>query len=138
MCLNAIGEIVQAEWLRTGEIRKEVELDAFVVMPNHIHGILFLHGGVGGHGKHNVRANSRAPLPEPKLHRKPKSLGSLIAGFKSSVTVKINKQRGLPGHPVWQRNYHDYIVRDDNDLQRHRKYILENPLKWQLDEYWEK
>lgn len=74
------------------------------------------------------RAHSSAPL-----HRKPKSLVSIIAGFKSAVTVKINQQRDTPGAPVWQRNYYDCIIRDDGELDRARQYILDNPITWELD-----
>jgi putative transposase len=76
--LNEYGQIVAAEWSRTSLIRREVALDTYVVMPNHLHAIVVLTNAVGAHG--------RAPLHSTTPHRPPKSLGALIAGFKSAVT----------------------------------------------------
>jgi putative transposase len=129
MRLNEYGQIVQAEWLRTAELRPEVELDAFVVMPNHLHGIVLIHD-VGAHG--------RAPLqPETShrlsLHRPRRSLGSLMAGFKSAATRQINALRATPGVPVWQRNYNDHVIRNDAELDSIRDYIVTNPARWAWD-----
>ena len=121
--LSMPGEVVAAEWLRSARIRGEIELDAFVVMPNHVHGIVVIRD-VGAHG--------RAPLPTA-LRRSPRSLGSFIAGFKSAATKRINAIRGTPGVPVWQRNYYEHVIRDDDDLGRVRRYIAENPLRWDED-----
>jgi len=123
VALNVPGEVVAEEWLRSARIRGEIELDAFVVMPNHLHGIVVIRD-VGAHG--------RAPLPSPP-HRPPRSLGSFVAGFKSVSTKRINAIRGTPGVPVWQRNYREHVIRDDHDLGRVRRYIAENPLRWDED-----
>jgi len=121
--LSMPGEVVAAEWLRSARIRGEIELDAFVVMPNHVHGIVVIRD-VGAHG--------RAPLPSPP-HRPPRSLGSFVAGFKSAATKRINAIRGTPGLPGWQRNYYEHVIRDEDDLDRVRRYIAENPLRWDED-----
>ncbi len=76
-----------------------------------------------------VGAHSSAPL-----RRTPRSLGSLIAGFKSAVTKRINMLRTSPGFPVWQRNYYEHIVRDEDDNNRIREYIVSNPVRWAEDE----
>ena len=123
MRIDRYGEVVRDEWLRSVQIRREIELDAFVVMPNHLHGIVVIRD-VGAHG--------RAPLPLAP-HRPPRSLGSFVAGFKSAVTKRINRIRGTPGLPVWQRNYYEHIVRDERELDRVRQYIAENPLRWDQD-----
>ena len=123
--LNQYGQIVQEEWLRTAEIRREVRLDEFVVMPNHLHGIVFIDDVVPA----TRRAHGRAPL-----RRGPRSLGSLIAGFKSAATKRINAARRTPRASVWQRNYYEHVMRDERDLSRVREYIVNNPLKWALDE----
>ena len=137
MVLNELGQIVHAEWKRSSEIRREIELDEFVVMPNHTHGIVWIVE------MNDVRADGRPPQPNPvRAHgrasqlpqRAPKSLGSFVAGFKSAVTKRINEQRGMPGVPVWQRNYYEHIIRNDADLRRIREYIANNPLKWELDQ----
>jgi len=138
MHLNEGGRIVEAEWTRSAAIRKEIELDAFVIMPNHLHGIvMFTRHAVGGHGPfpreglhpRSVGAHGRAPLQRPS-----RSLGSFIAGFKASATKRINDLRGTPGRAVWQRNYYEHVIRDDEDFARIHTYIAENPARWELDE----
>jgi REP element-mobilizing transposase RayT len=127
MELNELGEIVLQEWLRTPEIRAEIGLDEFVIMPNHLHGIIHLRD-VGAHGG--------APLRTPSTgvaFRAPRSLGSFIAGFKSAATKRINILRHAPGVPVWQPNFYDRIIRDEDELNRIRQYIIDNPAEWAGD-----
>ena len=145
MILNEWGRIVWEEWFRSAEIRAEIELfpDEFVVMPNHIHGIVWIvetrdsakyenaRPTVGAHGN-APGAHRRAPL---HLHRPPRSLGSFIAGFKSIVTKRINARRGTPGARIWQRNYWEHIIRDERALDAIRRYIEANPQRWHLDRY---
>ena len=133
MCLNGYGRIVLEEWLRTEVIRQEVALDVFQVMPNHVHGIvLFQPEGpaisYAAESGNVVGAHGRAPL-----RRAPRSLGSLIAGFKSSATRRINETRGAPGAPVWQRNYYEHVIRSEDELDRVRAYTQGNPGKWSED-----
>ncbi len=123
MQLNEFGWVINEEWLRSNNLRKEIELDEFVVMPNHLHGIVFI-------TESNVGATGRSPLPKGP---KPKSIGAFIAGFKSAATKSINKIRATPGMPVWQRNYFEHIIRNEESLNRIREYILANPLTWRLD-----
>jgi REP element-mobilizing transposase RayT len=73
--------------------------------------------------------HSRAPL-----HRKPRSLGSVIAGFKAAATARINQFRNTPGAGVWQRNYYEHVVRDERDLDEIREYLAANPAPWDEDE----
>ena len=128
MVLNGTGEIVDKEWIRSAEIRREIELDVFVVMPNHFHGIVFLRGDG------DSRRGDRPVAPTTKHGPQPKSIGALIAGFKSTVTKRINESRQTPGMMVWQRNYYEHILRDDDDLNRIREYIINNPARWAEDE----
>ena len=126
--LNDIGKIVKREWMISSEIRQEIQLDAFVVMPNHMHGIVVIR-------EHNpVGATGRSPLHSHHRTLPPRSLGSFIAGFKSSITKQINQLRGTPGRPVWQRNYYEHVIRNEIDLEEIREYIQNNPLKWLEDE----
>jgi putative transposase len=142
MQLDELGKIVTVEWERSAEIRKEIELDAFVVMPNHVHGIIMIvnesvSAEATGIENTTVGATGRAPL---RGHQRPhgpakRSLGSFVAGFKSSVTKRINELRLMPGGTVWQRNYYEHVIRNDADLQRTRDYIVQNPVRWPEDDY---
>jgi putative transposase len=125
--LNPCGEVIADEWLRSAQIRPAARLDEFIVMPNHIHGIVIIRD------QPVVGAHSCAPLPEAPLRRPPRSLGSLIAGFKSAATKRIKETRGTPGQPVWQRNYYEHIIRNEEELDAIRQYIADNPLRWAED-----
>lgn len=133
MRLNDSGLFASAEWEQTPEIRKEIELDEWVVMPNHVHGIIVIvetdgtHRGV--HHRDEKGAQGLAPL-----HRKPRSLSSFVAGYKSSVTTRINELRGTIGAIIWQRGFYEHIIRDEQELERIRSYIINNPSQWQIDE----
>lgn len=129
MIASEFGKIVREEWERTGEIRREVELGAYIVMPNHFHGIVVLSSDT--HRVSDVGATGRSPLPHGPA---PKSLGSLMAGFKSSVTKRINTLRNVQGIPVWQRNYYEHIVRNEQEMDRIHRYIESNPSMWAEDD----
>jgi putative transposase len=141
--LNETGQIVRAEWMRSAEIRREISLDEFVVMPNHVHGIIFIHAGEGTDATAVMAAGAGATGRPPRQAAPhwsttrpgppPRSLGSFIGGFKSAATMRINALRGLPGMTVWQRNYYEHVIRDDSELQRIRLYIRQNPLQWAID-----
>ena len=137
MHLNEFGKIVESEWLLSSEIRLEIELDEFIVMPNHFHAIVFIQDVriddnspiVGANDPSSVvGANGRSPL-----QMKPRSLSSMISGYKSSVTSKINMIRGTRGKPLWQRNYYEHIIRNQRSLDFIRQYIVNNPLRWAYD-----
>ncbi len=121
--LNEFGQVIEDEWQKSSIIRQEIEMDVFVVMPNHIHGIMnIINMDVGATGRSPLRGGPPA-----------RSLGAFVAGFKSAVTKRINEMRHTPGSPVWQRNYYEHVVRDDEELLRVREYILHNPLDWEND-----
>jgi len=133
MILNTYGHIVLDEWMEMAIIRPSIFLDECIVMPNHFHAILFLPHIVDAHDV--VGAHCRAPSARGiNLSRTPQSLGSLIAGFKSTVTKQINILRASPGTPVWQRNFHEHVVRDEAASQRIREYIDGNPATWATDD----
>ena len=123
MLLNNFGNIVQNEWIRSFVIRKEILIDEFVIMPNHFHGIVFV--------RHQTQPQSEclARISGPRN----KSISALVAGFKSVVTTKINQKRQTPFQPVWQRNYHEHIIRSEKSLHFIREYTKNNPYSWQKD-----
>ena len=99
--LSEIGVILHEELIRSSEIRSEIDLGEYEIMPNHSHAIIVItNTGVG--------ATGGSPGPRPK------SLGSFVAGFKSAVTQRYNKTYPQSSRTIWQRNYHDRIIRDDD------------------------
>ncbi len=125
MMLNAEGQIVAGEWIKTAEIRNNIELDEWVVMPNHFHGILVINECRG--------TARRAPTVEQFGKPVPNSIPTIIRSFKSAVTKRINKLRNSPGAKIWQRNYYEHIIRNEDELNCIREYITNNPLKWEFD-----
>ncbi|MFA9489907.1 MAG: transposase [Anaerolineales bacterium] len=129
--LSTVGGIVRDEWLRTEIIRKEITLDEFVIMPNHFHGIVIIEtsssesANVGAHGHAPLQPSDHAPL-----RRSPRSLGSLVARFKGSVTRQVRTKRTDPIFKVWQRNYFEHVIRDEREMTAIRRYISENPIRW--------
>ena len=133
MILSKAGEIANSEWLRTPIVRPEIELDAFVIMPNHLHGIISKHarrgdpvGRPGDLAIKNMVSHWDAPTLEPG------TIGSIVGQFKSISTKKIRETEYLGFH--WQRNYYEHIIRSKSELVKIRKYILENPFNWQDDQ----
>ena len=184
VCLSVYGRIAEACWRFLPRHFPHVRLDAFVVMPNHIHGIIWIvdGGDRGGEasvdicrgeastpslGRAKLSPNQRgwveqeagvdasplpmgvdaSPLPmgvdasplrtPPRRERprgvEPGSLGAVVGNFKSVVTRRVNRLRGTPGAPFWQRNYHERIIRDERALRAIRRYIRENPMRWERD-----
>ena len=126
--VNALGRIVEDEWVRTGVVRPEVVIDVFVVMPNHLHGFVTLRPDESRQDPGANMAQGDAALRRP-----PRSLGSMIAAFKQVTTVRINEVRGTPGASIWQRGYHDRVVRDGDEFDRIAEYIVTNPDRWEHD-----
>ena len=136
MILNGFGKIAKTEWLRTAEIRKNIFIDEFIIMPNHLHGNIFICD------PHDVRAQAvgahcNVPLHSAQTERFGKSthnsIPTIVKLFKSTVTKQINELRNTPGQPVWQLNYFERVIRDEDELNRIREYIRYNPLKWDED-----
>jgi putative transposase len=131
--LNGYGLVAHREWLRSAAHRPETELDAFVVAPP----------GRERDGPEYVGAEHVPPLQTTRenenrpFYRPAGSLGSFVAGFKMAVTKRVNELRGTPGALVWQRNYYERIIRDDDEAMATRAYIYENPRRWPDDDYYQ-
>jgi len=141
MKLNYLGEIAKQEWLKSSEIRKEIELDEFIVMPNHIHGIVIITDTIGTDARPCVCTKDveTSEISGTGIaYRVPKSISSFIAGYKSTVTKQVNEIRKTPGMPLWQPRFHDRIIRDEVELYNVINYIKNNPAKWDEDEYFYK
>ncbi len=120
MRLNDAGRVAQMMWKAIPTHFPHVETDAWVVMPNHVHGIII-----------TVGATHASP---PRQSGPPKgSLGAIVGSYKSAVSRQINQLHGTPGALVWQRNYYEHIIRNNTGLNRIRKYIAGNPAHWDED-----
>ena len=145
---NRYGEVIQYNWFDLMRRYSDIQLDAFVTMPNHVHGIIWLldpHGVGAGLESLCVGNTNIAGEPAPTVYgddAKSKSakycgLPEIIQGFKTASATRINQLRRTTGVPVWQRNYYEHIIRDDIALQNIRKYIMDNPLSWQQDKLYQ-
>jgi putative transposase len=143
MNLNQHGIIVRQEWERVGLLRRYVELDAFVVMPNHVHGIIFIIDDSAAQVAQvrrtpvaSVGETLASPLSLSPQGPASKSLSAIIGGFKSAATREINRIRHAQGRNVWQRSFHDVIIRNEKMLNMLRQYIDSNPARWANDRYY--
>ena len=130
MYLNQIGKIVAEEWINTRKIRPKFQLDEWIIMPNHLHGIVIIDENILGLGERNrdILGARNAPL-----RQEPNSISSFVAGFKSAVTKRINLLRNNRDIPIWQRNYYESIIQDEQSLLAIQEYILNNPCQWEKD-----
>ena len=121
---NELGIIAEQEWLKTVEIRQDMnlELDEYIIMPNHIHAILFI--GLNDYNYFPASENHFAPQS--------RNLASIMRGFKSAVTAYARMNKIVFD---WQDRFHDHIIKDSNDLIRIRDYIRNNPAKWDEDDF---
>jgi len=120
MTLNLVGTVVEQCWRWLGERYSHVELDEWMVMPNHLHGIIAMRDDAGGAGSQTAFIRR-------------KSLGRLIGAFKTVSTNRSNPIRQGRRSVIWQRNYFERIIRDGDELNRVREYISENPARWETD-----
>ena len=154
MQLNKCGQIAAECWNEIPNHFRQTKLDNYVIMPNHIHGILVItdtpRRGMAmpcpydrprphGRGMALPCPYGRQQDTQPLIKRqfgKPiaQSIPTIIGSFKSAVTKRINIVRHAKGTPVWQRNYYDHIIRDDASMQHIRHYIQNNPRSWQSDQ----
>ena len=127
MVLNATGRMVE-KWLH--ELPKKfngIKLDEYLIMPNHIHAIIVIE---------NVGAIHELPLPPNNpMHRRRMLIPKIIGYIKMNSAKLINQSRNTPGTRVWQRNYYEHVIRNEADMTEVREYILNNPTRWDEDDY---
>ncbi len=139
--LTETGRIVKQWWYVVPKRFENVQLDEFIIMPNHIHGILVFENRVGAGSPRPIpgesdsrieNASSRGKGAETTPLRGP-TLGQVVAYFKYQSTKAVNTRRGTPGTKFWQRNYYEHIIRNEDNLNEKRRYFALNPPKWALD-----
>ena len=134
MALNEAGEMIETNWNKLPRRFPNIKLDEFVIMPNHMHGVIIIVGAPLVGAQNNDIADRAATRAAP-------TLGDIVGAFKSIAaneyirSVKNNDWPPFKGS-IWQRNYYEHIIRDECDLNRVREYVVNNPYKWQEDEYY--
>jgi len=129
MRLNDVGRMVQNVWGALPGYYPRVELDSFVVMPNHIHGIIMLHDV----GAQFIAPNNDQGAANPGAMNRAPTIGGIIRAFKARCTHSINQLRSVQGVSLWQRNYYEHVIRNEPSLQKIREYITNNPAQWAID-----
>ncbi|HEY3474040.1 MAG TPA: transposase [Anaerolineales bacterium] len=132
MQLNDYGKIANECWRALPEHFSNVELGAYVVMPNHVHGIIVINENRSAmNSSPTVGAQHAAPLLQiPNV--KPGSLGAIVRSYKSAVTRRIGRE--LNAATIWQRNYYEHVIRNHEDWDRIHRYIESNPSRWAEDQ----
>ncbi len=152
MQLNQSGQIVQRAWFDLPNHYPHVELDSFCIMPNHVHAVIMLNDGRGGSigeaPESHITISGNEPLPDgtqtrpyrpggaqtrPYMALKRHPLSEIVRAFKSFSARRINALRRTAGIPVWQRNYYEHIIRNDDEHNRIQIYIESNPVNWMDD-----
>jgi len=126
MRLNKLGETVEDCWIEIPKQYQHVNLDEYIIMPNHIHGIIVICDTDICRGEVTSplrKGNTISPIRKP-------TLGQIVAYFKYHSTKMMNELYWLPGAKIWQRNYYDRIIRDGRELQNIREYIRNNAVVW--------
>lgn len=113
-----IGLIAKQYWQEIPHHYPSASLDQFVIMPNHIHGVIII--------KQKIRADDNPPL-----HKGSGTLGAIVRGYKIGVTKWCRENSSI--YDIWQRNYYEHIIRDEGELANIRQYIKDNPRNWNMD-----
>jgi len=163
MRLSTFGQVADRCWQAIPHHFADVSLDAHVVMPNHVHGIIVIQGSAAANrasaspaevpsaADAHVGAQHAAPLHAPQQGSRaqpsqangprhtlptgvaPRSLGAIVRAFKAAVTREVNGIRDAPGAPLWQRNFWEHIIRNADEYERIYTYVISNPGLWRED-----
>ena len=129
MMLSALGEVVREEWQYVAKARRNIMLDLYVVMPNHLHGLVIIDRPEKRNKVQSATGQRRKLSPTLEAG----SLGAIISQFKAAVSRRANSNQLDFGRRIWQRNYYDHIVRNEKSLNAIRQYIIANPARWRED-----
>ena len=143
MCLNEYGRIAVAKWLESIEIRPNISLGEYIIMPDHMHGIISIDNAIEASARANCirpddsieKGECNSPRRQPLIGPS-HSIGAIIRGYKGSVTKAINQHRQQSGYQsikIWQRNYYEHVIRDERAYENISNYIINNPAKWTAD-----
>ncbi len=133
MRMNAAGQLVADTWTHLPVRFPCIELDAFVVMPNHLHGVLVLSDPPATVGAGLALPNNASDFKKQGTPRSAPTLADVVGAFKSISAIACNRLLNRSGCPFWQRNYYEHVIRHEKDLERIREYIENNPGRWAED-----
>ncbi|MDQ3004419.1 MAG: transposase [Chloroflexota bacterium] len=136
MMLSSFGLVAKQQWEKLPGRFPNIELGTFVIMPNHMHGIIVITDGRGtARDVNNLDGESPRRAPTREGFQKPVkgSIPTIVRSYKSAVAYRINLMRRTQGIPIWQRNYWEHIIRNQRDLQNKTDYIEANPMLWDED-----
>ena len=128
--LTKLGKIIETHWQDIPKQYKNIDIDEYIIMPNHIHGIIIIQR----RDEAMPRLYKGKYTQMSRISPKAGSLSSIIGTYKSRVTRTINQMKPEIKF-AWQSRFHDHVIRNEKSLDQIRKYILQNPIKWDLDEY---
>ena len=134
MILNDAGEIANECWTNIPNHFPNSVLHEYVIMPNHVHGIIELKSEYVG--AENIPPNHNGANDDSPLRSPSKTIGSIVRGFKIGVTKWMRQNTDL--NNVWQRNYYEHIIRNEQSYQTISQYIINNPAKWVGDKFYRK
>ena len=125
-----LKQIAETVWQKIPTFKSAtiVRLDEWVVMPNHVHGIVVIVEGIAATSSGSEQAGIQRP--EKAVSG---SVGALVGAYKAAVTHRINNLQGTQGVKIWQRGYYDRVIRNDRKLAATREYIRDNPARWTED-----
>lgn len=152
MKLSSVGVIADVFWNEIKNHAKNIELDEYIVMPNHVHGIIILNGNdkikfdnassINVETRHALSLQPPQPTQNNQIAKMPgkqrfqnqgkNSVSSIIGSYKSAVTKHANR---LGFKMKWQSRFHDHIIRNDEEFQRIKNYIANNPVNWMDDKF---
>ena len=124
---SRLGAIVEDSWAGLPDHYGNVILDAFILMPNHVHGVIIIHD------EPTVVGAGLKPALAPAVTSRRHGLPEIVRAFKTFSSRRINELRASPGTPVWQRGFYDHVIRNESELDAVRAYIADNPRKWSED-----
>jgi len=133
MALNDAGIMIDEEWQKLKARFPDIELDEYIIMPNHFHGIVTLNPKIVGAGSSCPDEIIKSSCDGGREDRAP-TLGDIVGYFKYQTTKQINAARDVDIQKIWQRNYYERVIRNENELNEIRQYIVDNPAKWDTDE----
>jgi len=128
--LSSIGQIVSACWIEIPHHFPNVKIEAYVVMPNHIHGILTIHSNWKGAGSQEKLAAPMESFGKPT----PRSIPTIVRSFKAAASRHSRESGYVKGESIWQRGYYEHVLRNTREYVEVTNYILQNPARWADDE----